>query len=82
MLCAKTKLFSSDDGESGIDYEEEPPPTPTSPTSQGSVRSSTMPRTSSGTLQGQGQSKKKAFFKKVQLILYIIFCMFMYIYHC
>lgn len=41
-----------------------PPPTPTSPTSQGSGRSS-VPRTASGTLSNQNTGKKKVFFKKV-----------------
>jgi hypothetical protein len=56
------------DGENGIEYDEEPPATPTSPTSQGSGRSS-VPRTSSGTLTNQNQGKKKVFFKKVSLRL-------------
>ncbi|XP_046859889.1 voltage-dependent L-type calcium channel subunit beta-2-like [Xenia sp. Carnegie-2017] len=54
---------NSYDGENVVEYDEEYPGTPTSPTSQAGNRFS-VPRSGSGTLTFQNNTKKKTFFKK------------------
>lgn len=69
LLVIIQRFLSPVDGENGIEYDEEPSPTSTSPTSQGSGRPA-VPRTGSGTLPSQNQGKKKVFFKKVGSIFF------------